>query len=270
MQYSRIWNNYLERNEYKDTILEHGNNRIKFHELICRHIKKIKNPRIIELGCGTCIDTNIIAKRRNFGSYFALDISKNSISLALRINKDFKNFVNLLIGDTVKLPLKDQSFDLVFSQGLVEHFSNPDDVIKEQIRILKSNGILVVNVPQKFTGYTLYKKRMIRRKIWDLGWEREFSCNELKNLGQSLGLKEVETVGYQYWKSWQEPTFVLRDLYDKFHRRNPLKNHKIFFVLRKWYECFWKKIERTLGSFFLQNLVMVFEKNSDEDISCKY
>jgi ubiquinone/menaquinone biosynthesis C-methylase UbiE len=259
-QYDRIWEKFFEKSGYQNDIIRHRKNRKKYHEIVCRYINEKQKPRIVEIGCGTCIDTNLIAERKNSGNYFAIDISKSSISIISKIKQYFGYPINFLVGDTFFLPLKDKSFDLVFSQGLIEHFPNPKKVIKEQARILKKNGYLIINVPQRFTGYTLMKKKMIKEKNWELGREREFSYNNLKKLGECLGLTEIEVAGYQYWKSWKEPTFVLRDLYDKFHRRNPLKNYKIFKVFRNCYERFWKTVEDKWGYYFLQNIIIVFQK----------
>ena len=48
------------------------------------------------------------------------------------------------------MPLQANKFDSVFSIGLIEHFENPMDVIKEQYRVLKPGGkILAYIVPSK-------------------------------------------------------------------------------------------------------------------------
>lgn len=42
---------------------------------------------------------------------------------------------------------REESFDIVYSAGLVEHFTNPEDAIAAHLRILKPGGLLVVSVP---------------------------------------------------------------------------------------------------------------------------
>ena len=43
-------------------------------------------------------------------------------------------------GDAFALPFADGTFDVVFHQGLLEHFRNPDDLIAENARVLKPGG----------------------------------------------------------------------------------------------------------------------------------
>jgi hypothetical protein len=100
----------------------------------------------------------------------------------------------------------------------------------------------------------------MKKDKWELGWETEFSYGDLKKIGRKLGLIEKQIIGYQYWKSWKEPIFVLKDLYDKLNRRNPLKNIQPFPILKRIYDSIWEELEEKWGHYFLQNIVIVFEK----------
>jgi ubiquinone/menaquinone biosynthesis C-methylase UbiE len=259
-QYNKIWAKFAKDDKYRDDIIRHKKNRKKYHEIVSRYINEEEFPHIIEIGCGTSIDTNLIAEQNKSGKYFAIDISKNSISNILKINQYFHSHIHFLVGDTFNLPFKENSFNLAFSQGLIEHFKNPITVIKEHMRVLKTGGFLIINVPQKFTGYTLMKKNQMRKGEWELGWEMEFSYNDLKKIGKHLELKEIEVFGYQYWKSWKEPMFVLKDLIDKAFRKLPLNNIKLLESVRAIYNAIWRKLEKKWGHYFLQNIVIVFTK----------
>jgi ubiquinone/menaquinone biosynthesis C-methylase UbiE len=260
--YGEKWSALLEEKNFAEFIVQHLENRHHFYDLIQRYLTEVNGQRILELGCGTGIDINVIAKEKKSSKCFGSDISPQSIKVCEHITKIFSNEIELFVADTQRLPLKAQTFDLVFSQGLVEHFEDPEAVIAEQVRVLREGGILIVNVPQKYTGYTLMKKRAMKKGKWKLGWESEFSYSNLKRIGKRLALIEKDVLGYQYWKSWREPVFVLRDLYNKLHRRNPLRNHPLFLRLTRCYESFWRQIENRWGQYFLQNIVIVYEKPS--------
>jgi len=45
-------------------------------------------------------------------------------------------------GDVLKLPFRDDSFDLVFSQALLEHVPDPFAAVQEMCRVTKPNGLL--------------------------------------------------------------------------------------------------------------------------------
>ncbi len=52
-----------------------------------------------------------------------------------------------IIGDTHNLPIKDAVADIVICQAVLEHVTNPQDVIDEIYRILKFRGRLYLYVP---------------------------------------------------------------------------------------------------------------------------
>ena len=101
----------------------------------------------------------------------------------------------------------------------------------------------------------------MRKGKWHLGWEIEFSYQDLQEMGRCLGFSQKEVLGYQYWRSWKEPVFVLKDLYDKFHRRNPLRQNEPFNSIKQLYDAVWNKIENKWGHYFMQNIVIVYKKS---------
>ena len=258
--YDKIWKIKLKKNNYNKTIEYRKKGRKVFYDIIQKYTMKIGAPSVMELGCGSGIDISIVKELNNNIKAFGSDVSEIGIQVSLRLSGKNKRKIFFFVSDTHALPLKTDGLDIVFSQGLVEHFKDPVAVIKEQMRVVRKGGILMVNVPQKFTGYTLEKRRLIKKNKWKLGWETAFSYKDLKNIGIQLGLKEVDIAGYQYWKSWKEPTFVFKDLIDKIFRRIPLYRFELFASIQKRYNTLWKKIERKWGHYFLQNIVIVFQK----------
>lgn len=267
LEYNKVWQDCLDQGRYMETAARRRTGRYLYYDIINKYIPSLKNPLVLELGCGTGIDINVIKERNECIKAFGADISFKSIQIGLKVSGEFDNRIDFFVSDVRKIPLKDNFVDIVFSQGLIEHFANPQEVVKEQMRILRNGGILIVNVPQKYTGYTIMKKRQMRKGKWQLGWEIEFSYNDLKKVGCSLGLSEKEVIGYQYWKSWKEPAFVLRDCYDKFHRRNPFASIKLFVRLKNMYDLIWDRVEKRWGHIFLQNIVIVFQKKENENTS---
>ena len=260
--YGEKWSDLLQEKNFAEFIAQHLENRGHFYALIRRYLAGAKGQRILELGCGTGIDINVIANGEKGAQYFGSDISPQSVRICEHVTKLFLNDLNLFVADTQSLPIKAGTFDLVFSQGLVEHFKDPAAVLSEQVRVLRNGGILIVNVPQKYTGYTRMKKRAMKNGKWDLGWETEFSYSDLKKVGRKLGLISKEVIGYQYWKSWEEPVFVLRDFYEKCQRRNPWRDRNAFLFLGKVYDRLWEFFEKKWGHYFMQNIVIVFQKKA--------
>lgn len=70
------------------------------------------------------------------------------------------------------LPFEDNSFDLVFSTGLLEHFEDPMPIILEMVRVLKNGGLFYSDiVPQKFS---LLRSLDFVRPLLGLKWNPFF------------------------------------------------------------------------------------------------
>ena len=50
--------------------------------------------------------------------------------------------------DVVKLPFRDDSFDMVFSTQVLEHVSDPQGMLESAWRVLKPGGVLMMTAPQ--------------------------------------------------------------------------------------------------------------------------
>ncbi|MBC8427211.1 MAG: class I SAM-dependent methyltransferase [Deltaproteobacteria bacterium] len=259
--YEKVWENWTQKEDLVATIGHHQKTRGRFLETLGNAISNLhKGGRIIELGCGTAIDIGILSEKFVEYDFYATDLSKNAAKLAARVSRKFQNRFNVFVSDIKNLPFTDNALDLIFSQGVMEHFKDPMPVFLEQVRALKPGGFLIVNVPQKYTGYTLFKHSRIKKGTWDLGWEQEFSYKQLRAIGKDIDLTEIEVLGYSYWKSWKEPAFVLRDLMDKCCRFSPVGLRIILRLPQEAYNRMWECLEKKWGHFFMQNIVIVSKK----------
>ena len=95
----------------------------------------------------------------------------------------------------------------MFHQGLLEHFRDPRPLVRDNRRVLKTGGHVVIDVPQRWHIYTVGKKIMIALNRWFAGWETEFSIRELSRLVESEGFEVVGRFG-----DWMVPGFFYRAL----------------------------------------------------------
>lgn len=105
-------------------------------------LKKLssKANSILDLGCGEGTRLNEIC---SYQKAVGIDISKTAINWAKKAYPHIK----FIKGDLEKIPLKDKSFDLVYSAYVLEHLTNPKMVINEAIRLLKPGSFLVLIAP---------------------------------------------------------------------------------------------------------------------------
>jgi len=155
-----------------------------------RRLLDVTGLSVIEIGAGTGRDTELLAKLGTWAC--ALDYSEESLNL---MRGNLEN-VDIICGDALALPFASASFDVVFHQGLLEHFRDPAALIDENVRILKPGGVLLIDVPQRYHYYTVAKHLLIAVGKWFAGWETEFSVRQLRELMESRGLQVVGMYGH--------------------------------------------------------------------------
>lgn len=148
-------------------------------KLIAAIIKtaEIRNKKILEVGAGLGGDLIYLSKLG--GNCTAVDISETSLRKINKLAKRNGTQIKTIKCDAKKLIFDEKSFDIIFHQGLLEHFKNPMPLLKEQERLLKKGGILLIDVPQKYNAYTVYKRWKRCKKKWQIPWEREYTKRQL-------------------------------------------------------------------------------------------
>lgn len=214
--------------------------------------------RILEIGVGTGGNSVTLAKLG--AASFVLDFSSQALAISSQTAARENLWLRAVQADARALPFEDGFFDLIFHQGFLEHFRDPNPLIWEQRRVLKHGGYLLVDVPQKFNLYTLHKHRLIREHCWEYGgWETEFSYGELCDLLRRCGFKRVYAYGRGYYPRL---FYILRQLYKveiRLFGRSVLPNG-----FWKRYHRFWLVFERgALGLHMLQCIGIVGQKDSD-------
>jgi len=165
---------------------------------------------ILETGCGSGRLCCLLARDFPQSRIAGMDLSKNSVNLAnsLKQNAGVSN-VTFGEGDLFELAYPDNYFDVVFNDGVIEHFAleqspNYVDAVKEMMRVTKSGGKIIVSVPNWYCfPHTLYKwvlKRLGRP--YKYGYEKSFKHKELIKLFSEIGLAKIEVSGFYPAHRW--------------------------------------------------------------------
>jgi len=103
----------------------------------------------LDVGCGYGINSSIFG--RFFSNTFCLDINTKNLEECKKHNnlKATKN-ISFIRGDAQSLPFDDEIFDLVTAFSLIEHVPNKELMISEMLRVLKPNGELLLQFPNKY------------------------------------------------------------------------------------------------------------------------
>lgn len=168
----------------------------------------VAGKRVMEVGAGSGRDLLGLAQRGAIG--VVLDYSPGSLAIVSRLAREQGIAVHLVQADALAMPFRDGTFEVVFHQGLLEHFRDPMPLMRENARVTAPGGRVVVDVPQTFHLYTVMKQTLIAFDRWFAGWERQFSPGELEAVCVRAGLRVKRTYG-----DWMVPGLfyrVLREL----------------------------------------------------------
>ncbi|MEK6756796.1 MAG: class I SAM-dependent methyltransferase [Bacteroidota bacterium] len=170
-------------------------------------VTDVRGKRVLEIGAGTGRDSFPLVDHGAI--VYQLDYAESSLRILQRLADESRLPVLIVGGDTFRLPFRDEAFDIVFHQGLLEHFQPREAkvLLRENIRVLRRGGFLLVDVPQRYHIYTIAKHVLMAMNKWFAGWERSFSIGELTTLLRSLGLTTVHSYG-----EWMYPSFVYRSV----------------------------------------------------------
>jgi len=168
-------------------------------------VVSLENKLVLEVGAGSGRDSLTIHQRG--GKVAVLDNALSSLDTIKMVFNQNKAQPLIVMGDALRLPFADNTFDLVFHQGLLEHFRNPRPMLKEHVRVLKEGGLLLVDVPQRYHIYTVIKHILIALNKWFAGWETEFTVRQLRSLLKGEGLSIVQQYG-----DWFYPSLIYRML----------------------------------------------------------
>ena len=162
----------------------------KRHEIIIRYLDKLCSTKIkfLEVGFGTGINLSLL-KNSTDVEIFGVELSDEAIKFARK-----NLYGDFIRADVVNLPFKDDSLDLIYSAGLIEHFKDISKPLREMNRCVKNCGYIILTVP----GYSFFFYYKLLGEIfgfWKLGYEKNFTVNSMKKECKKYGIGSIIEVG---------------------------------------------------------------------------
>ena len=112
---------------------------------VCDVVPAGHYERAFDGGCGTGVCSLALAEMAD--EVVAFDISSGSLRTAEGLARKLdKSNIQFKQGSLLNIPLPDNSFDLVWSWGVIHHTVNPVRALDELVRILEPGGTLVLAV----------------------------------------------------------------------------------------------------------------------------
>lgn len=133
-------NDAISINDYQRII-------VRLHVMRYVFAKSFIRPgdRVLDIASGTGYGTHYLSEHLKTGQIIGVDIDSSVVDLAKK-NYGSRN-VDYLVGDAYKIPLEDDSIDVVISFETIEHVSDPDRFMAEVQRVLKPEGLFICSTP---------------------------------------------------------------------------------------------------------------------------
>ncbi len=139
-----------------------------------------KDARILDFGCGS---GRTLKMFRSFGyeNSIGVDVSPNSMRLCEK--GGFKIGKDVFLTKDEGTSFKDGIFDLVFADGVLEHFDDFTPIVKEMCRLSKK--YVLITQPNHFSLYGRILRKTDRKAVHEytyriVDFEKAFAKNNFK------------------------------------------------------------------------------------------
>lgn len=174
----------------KENLIQHKKGYFNYvtRKMFKKYLPDLNQKKILDVGCGMGMSMDYFS--RHGAIVKGIDITRDSVKY---VNQ---NRLNAIEADARYIPFKDNTFDIVYSIGVLEHFMQTKAALKEQVRVCKRGGIVIAVVPNLFTpfcvGGILFEFLSLRFKHGILTtYGRPFSRVKLENMFRALGCRDV-------------------------------------------------------------------------------
>ena len=168
-----------EANVYESS--SNGKHAKKLYASVIKSVKMLNCLNVLDVGCGTGTILSELSKNDKI-NLAGVDLSENMINIA---KKRFSDKVDLKIGDSEKLPWKDNNFDAVICTDSFHHYPNPERVLGEMARVLTPQGHLIIGDPWAITPVRQLMNLLLKHS--KAGDFRIYSESEINRLFMKCG-----------------------------------------------------------------------------------
>lgn len=154
-----------------------------------------KGTKLLDVGCGRGEFLNGFIEMGVCG--YGVDLTNSASSYCPKAEISQADIEN------EGLPYQDNTFDVVFSKSVIEHFHNPDILIKEIYRCLKPGGLIITMAPSWEYNHRIYFEDYTHRTPF-----------MISSLGDILKIHGFESVNVIFFKQlpilWTKIGFFMK------------------------------------------------------------
>lgn len=112
--------------------------------------------KLLEIGCS--MGTDLLQLARSGFDVTGIDLTEEGIRLAKLRFTLYNHQASLMVSDAEDLPFDDNTFDIVYSFGVLHHTPDTQGAINEVYRVLKPGGLAVIMLYNKYSfNYVVHR-----------------------------------------------------------------------------------------------------------------
>lgn len=149
-----------------------------------------KEKKVLEIGCG--LGTDLLQFARGGAEVYGIDLTERGVSLTRRRLALYGLRGVVLVADGESMPFASDSFDLVYSWGVIHHTPDPGVAAREAVRVCKPNGRVLVMLYHRWSLVALQAwvfYGLLRGRPWRSS--REIIAEHLESPGTQVFTREA-------------------------------------------------------------------------------
>ena len=138
--------------------------------------EKFRGARLLEVGCG--MGTDLLQFARNGARCVGIDLTPRSVEITRHHFNLYGAEGKFMISDGERLPFRDESFDVVYSNGVLHHTPDTAGAIREVHRVLRPGGVAKVMLYHR-NSLNYWIEIVLRRGLFGAEFLRGRSAEEI-------------------------------------------------------------------------------------------
>jgi len=138
--------------------------------------EKFRGARLLEIGCG--MGSDLLQFARGGARCTGIDLTPRSIEITRHRFSLYEANANFMISDGEHLPFRTESFEVVYSNGVLHHTPDTAGAIREVHRVLRPGGVAKVMLYHR-NSLNYWVEIVLRRGILGFEFLRGRSAEEI-------------------------------------------------------------------------------------------
>ncbi len=201
-------------------------------------LKRIAGPlrgkKILEAGSG--IGEISIDVASDGADVHLLDISADALELSRKFLSGRNLSAHYVLGDIFSMPFEENTFDVVWNAGVVEHFKFDDQVaaLREFRRVVRPGGLVITFNPNAHAKLYRWGKRIgEERGTWEFG--EEYPVTSMQSMASAAGLALEREYSFFFERSISFLRYVSPAVFRLYKLAYLVSGGKYNPIWQKWY-----------------------------------